>query len=431
MNSGVIRSSGLGKRYRLGQIDSYQTLRDALARLGGAPFRLLRGEKAFPPHDRRGYVWALRDVSFSVDTGEVVGIIGRNGSGKTTLLKILSRITAPTQGEVVVRGRVGSLLEVGTGFHPELTGRENVFLSGSIIGMSRKEISQKFDEIAAFSGIEEFLDTPVKRYSSGMHVRLGFSVSAHLEPEVLFIDEVLAVGDVAFQKRCREKMQSVSMSGGTVLFVSHNLAAVRSICDRTILLDEGQIQADGRTEDVVTKYLTGGSALDGSGSIPEDVHRAGTGTARLKHIALLDASGQPTSELRIGQPFGAEITVDVFESLDDGIMEIDVSSMDGIYGATSLSSDPERRMIKLTPGRWKLRADLNVALLPGRYSLDLGLHHNGQPYTIDFVRRTLDFDVVNIGEEGAPPYPFGVKRGFVRPASRWRDPVRSEAGETG
>ena len=268
MNSGVIRSSGLGKRYRLGQIDSYQTLRDALARLGGAPFRLLRGEKAFPPHDRRGYVWALRDVSFSVDTGEVVGIIGRNGSGKTTLLKILSRITAPTQGEVVVRGRVGSLLEVGTGFHPELTGRENVFLSGSIIGMSRKEISQKFDEIAAFSGIEEFLDTPVKRYSSGMHVRLGFSVSAHLEPEVLFIDEVLAVGDVAFQKRCREKMQSVSMSGGTVLFVSHNLAAVRSICDRTILLDEGQIQADGRTEDVVTKYLTGGSALDGSGSIP-------------------------------------------------------------------------------------------------------------------------------------------------------------------
>ena len=429
MSGEVIRSDGLSKRYQLGQLESYSTLRDALARLGGAPFRVLRGKKAFPESDRREFVWALRDVSFSVNAGEVVGIIGRNGSGKTTLLKILSRITAPTAGEVHIRGRVGSLLEVGTGFHPELTGRENIFLSGSIIGMPRKEIVRKFDEIVAFSGIEQFLDTPVKRYSSGMYVRLGFSVSAHLEPEILFIDEVLAVGDVAFQRRCREKMQTVSRSGGTVLFVSHNMSAVRSICGRTILLDLGRIQADGTTEDVVTEYLTGGGQMSETGDIPDDTHRIGTGSAKLRHVSLLDSSGSPTSQLRIAQPFCVEITVDVLESLDDGVMEIDISSLDGIYGATSFSSDAEQRMISLTPGRWKLTADMNVSLLPGRYSLDLALHHNGPPYTIDFVRRTLDFDVINVGEDGASPYPFGIKRGFVRPESRWHDAVKSEESD--
>jgi len=425
MGSEVIRSEGLSKRYRLGQIESYATLRDILGRLGGAPLRLLRGESAFPERDRRGHVWALRDVSFSVRAGEVVGIIGRNGSGKTTLLKVLSQITAPTSGQVQIRGRVGSLLEVGTGFHPELTGRENVYLSGSILGMSRKEVSRKFDEIVAFSGVEEFLDTPVKRYSSGMYVRLGFSVSAHLEPEILFVDEVLAVGDTAFQKRCREKMQSVSKSGGTILFVSHNMSAVRSICDRTILLDAGGIVSDGRTEDVVTEYLTGGSDSCETGVIPEDVHRIGTGTARIRSVALLGREGRPTKQLRIGEPFRVEIALAVDEALTDGVVEIDISSLDGVYGVTAFSTDQEEQLVTLGLGEWTVAADLGVSLLPGRYTIDLALHHRGAPYTIDFVRRTLDFDVGNVGEGGAAPYPFEIKRGFVRPESRWHEPTRT------
>jgi lipopolysaccharide transport system ATP-binding protein len=423
MTDCTVRCEGIGKRYRIGQLSGYTTLREYLADRASA---VLRGRNPLWNRGEARHIWAIRNICLEARAGEAVGIIGRNGSGKTTLLKVLSRVTIPTEGRALVRGRVGSLLEVGTGFHPELTGRENIYLSGAIIGMKRREIDRKFDQIVAFSGVERFLDTPLKRYSSGMHVRLGFSVSAHLEPEILFIDEVLAVGDVAFQRRCREKIHSVSESGGTILFVSHNMSAVRSVCKRTILLDSGRIQADGRTEDVLTEYLTGGARMPETGDIPEGIYRVGTGSAKLKCVSLLDSSGRSVSQLRIGQPFRVEITVDVLEPVNDGVMEIDISSLDGVYGATAFSSDPDQRMVKLTPGQWKLTADLSVSLLPGRYTLDLGLHHNGPPYTIDFVHRTLDFDVINVGENGASPYPFNIKRGFVRPESSWHDAVRSE-----
>jgi len=250
----AVRVEGLGKEYRLGaQRERYSTLRDRVNKLASAPFRALRGRgersEQNPPF------WALKDVSFEVRPGEVVGIIGRNGAGKSTLLKILSRITEPTEGEVDINGRVGSLLEVGTGFHPELTGRENVYLNGAILGMRRAEIARKFDEIVAFAEVEKFIDTPVKHYSSGMYMRLAFAVAAHLEPEILIIDEVLAVGDAEFQEKCLGKMGDAARDGRTVLFVSHSMGAVRSLCTRGVLLDAGWVQQVGPVENVVADYL--------------------------------------------------------------------------------------------------------------------------------------------------------------------------------
>jgi len=258
MSNIAVRVEGLGKLYRIGgQQEQYATLRDTLTDLCAAPFRrarsLLRGE-AYGAADLKQEIWALRDLSFEVQHGEVLGIIGRNGAGKSTLLKILSRITEPTRGCADVFGRIGSLLEVGTGFHPELTGRENVYLNGAILGMSREEIRRKFDEIVAFAEVEKFIDTPVKHYSSGMGLRLGFAVAAHLEPEILVVDEVLAVGDVAFQKKCLGKMSEVAGQGRTVLFVSHNMAAVNSLCSRGLLLESGSLAALDSAPSVIFQY---------------------------------------------------------------------------------------------------------------------------------------------------------------------------------
>ncbi len=261
----AIRAAGLGKKYVIGHQSErarYTTLRDVIDHGARNVLRtasdLLRG-RAMVAGDTTEDVWALKDVDFEVKIGEVIGIIGRNGAGKSTLLKILSRITEPTQGRVEIRGRVASLLEVGTGFHPELTGRENIYLNGTILGMTRAEIRRKFDEIVAFAEVKKFLDTPVKRYSSGMYVRLAFAVAAHLEPEILIVDEVLAVGDAEFQKKCLGKMKQVAVGGRTVLFVSHNMNAVQALCDRAIWLDKGRIRADSNdVRHVTLEYLSGG-----------------------------------------------------------------------------------------------------------------------------------------------------------------------------
>ena len=252
MSELAVRVEGLGKEYRLGgPRERYSTLRDQVQKWSSLRGLLRRAKRA----EHRPLFWALKDVSFEIERGEVVGIIGRNGAGKSTLLKILSRITEPTEGEVDIIGRVGSLLEVGTGFHPELTGRENVYLNGAILGMRRADIARKFDEIVSFAEVETFIDTPVKHYSSGMYMRLAFAVAAHLEPEILIVDEVLSVGDAAFQKRCLGKMGEVSKSGRTVLFVSHNMIAVQSLCSRVVWLREGQLIGDGPSNKVVRKYL--------------------------------------------------------------------------------------------------------------------------------------------------------------------------------
>jgi ABC-type polysaccharide/polyol phosphate transport system ATPase subunit len=254
LSESLITVENLGKRYRIGERERYLALRDVLTRALHAPWRWLRPRAGGASNHHPQFIWALKDVSFEVRQGEVIGMIGRNGAGKTTVLKILARITKPTTGYAEVRGRVGSLLEVGTGFHPELTGRENVYLSGAILGMTKNEIRRKFDEIVAFAEVENFLDTPLKHYSAGMQTRLAFAVAAHLEPEILLVDEVLAVGDIAFQKKCLGKMSDVARGGRTVLFISHQMNQIRRLCERVIWLDRGQVRNDGPGGEVVSAY---------------------------------------------------------------------------------------------------------------------------------------------------------------------------------
>jgi lipopolysaccharide transport system ATP-binding protein len=295
----VVRVENLSKEYIIGRREAAsESFREMLSRSLSSPFRRLRRLGGHAAAEER--FWALRDVSFEVESGEVVGIIGRNGAGKSTLLKILSRITAPTTGRAELRGRVGSLLEVGTGFHPELTGRENIYLNGAILGMSKAEVRRKFDEIVDFSDVEKFLDTPVKRYSSGMYVRLAFAVAAHLESEILIIDEVLAVGDANFQRKCLGKMKDVSEGGRTVLFVSHQMAAVKKLCNRTVWFDQGIVVAEGETEDVIGTYLGHVSKLS---HIPlrDRSDRRGSGDLRFVSVVLEDEKGRLVTGLRSGK----------------------------------------------------------------------------------------------------------------------------------
>ena len=308
----IVEIRGLSKQYKLGgrRIRKTETLRELLERTATAPLRALRRNNDPPKEDLYSF-WALKDVSLNVTQGEVLGIIGRNGAGKSTLLKILSRITSPTEGAVTLRGRLASLLEVGTGFHPELTGRENIFLNGAILGMRKAEITKRFDEIVAFAEVERFLDTPVKHYSSGMYVRLAFAVAAHLDPEILIVDEVLAVGDLSFQKKCLGKMGEVSRGGRTVLFVSHNMAAVENLCSRGIVLHLGKLHYDGLPKDAVQYYLNSLSIQSGAG---HRVELNGVGDRRslvaplLRRLEFLTENDQPLTE---GLPIGSRLKVKV------------------------------------------------------------------------------------------------------------------------
>ena len=306
MTDVAILAEGLSKRYRLGQLNTARDMRDLISDALYAPFRigrrLARGESARAPKPRpEGRLWALKDVSFEIKRGEVVGVIGRNGAGKTTLLKLLSRITEPTEGIATIHGRIGSLLEVGTGFHPELTGRENVFLNGAILGMRRAEIRSKFDAIAEFSGVEKFLDTPVKRYSTGMQVRLAFAVAAHLEPEILLVDEVLAVGDAAFQRKCLGKMETVATEGRTVFLVSHNMEAITSLATRAMWIDGGELRLDGDPHDVVRSYLATTRPELGAISLAERNDRWGPGPIRFTSLEIRDAVGTPIDTVHAGE----------------------------------------------------------------------------------------------------------------------------------
>jgi lipopolysaccharide transport system ATP-binding protein len=295
----VIRGENLGKRYDIGERERYLALRDLLARALRAPARMFSGAGQQTNHQRK-HIWALRNASFEVREGEVVGLIGRNGAGKTTLLKILARVTRPTEGHAEIRGRMGSLLEVGTGFHPELTGRENAFLSGAILGMSKKDIVRKFDEIVAFAEVEKFIDTPLKHYSSGMQMRLAFAVAAHLEPEILLVDEVLAVGDMAFQKKCLGKMSEVAQGGRTIVFVSHDLGAIGRLCSRTIYLVEGSIRADGATQQTLDQYQADVLNAPAEADLISRKNRVGDGRIRFVSVHFEDDEGNKLNYLRSG-----------------------------------------------------------------------------------------------------------------------------------
>jgi len=305
MSDVAIRVENLSKRYRIGRREKYLTLSEVLTRSFTAPFRLFRRNEHSSDTNHQSqdnYIWALKDVSFEVKRGEVVGIIGRNGAGKSTLLKILARITDPTEGYAEVRGRVGSLLEVGTGFHPELTGRENIYLSGAVLGMKKKEIDKKFDEIVEFAEIEKFIDTPIKHYSSGMYIRLAFAVAAHLEPEILLVDEILAVGDTAFQRKCLGKMENVAKEGRTVLFVSHNMAAIENLCSKAILLNNGCITNIGDTRSVIQTYLKTSLPPESSFFNLENLtERKGTGQIRFTYFYIEDSQGNRLPAIKTGQ----------------------------------------------------------------------------------------------------------------------------------
>jgi len=416
MSDIVIRADNLGKSYQIGEREPYLALRDLLARAASAPARLFVPRK--PSHSNgnhvaksRSRIWALRDASFEIRQGEIVGLVGRNGAGKSTLLKILSRITKPTTGRAQIRGRVGSLLEVGTGFHPELTGRENVYLSGAILGMGKREITRKFDEIVAFAEVEDFITTPVKHYSSGMYVRLAFSVAAHLEPEILLVDEVLAVGDASFQKKCLGKMGQVSRGGRTILFVSHNMAAVKALCSRAVLMRQGSISVSGSVADVVDNYL-GGATSGASAKEWDDPSTApGNENIRLSHVRIAPPDRKPVITIESG----AQIEVG-FENFRKDIhlgCTVYVSNSEGVViFASGHTVSPGGDSLS---GFYQLTGRIPGHLLnAGRYSLDL-VFGKDQRYVLLRVDRVVSFEVENIARGSN----MGIAPGLVRPQLSW------------
>lgn len=397
------------------------TLRESLAEAVRAPLKRLRGK-----HSAGETILALDDISFEVQPGEVLGIIGRNGAGKSTLLKILSRITEPTRGRVELYGRVESLLEVGTGFHPELTGRENIFLNGAILGMKRAEIARNFDKIVAFAEVEKFIDTPVKHYSSGMYVRLAFAVAAHLDPDVLIVDEVLSVGDTAFQRKCLRKMQDVTQEGRTVLFVSHSIAAIKSLCNRAILLESGRVVLKGDVDHVVDSYLMGNSETPRTGIIPDDAPRLyGTGEAKIRSVQLKDLSDNRISQLYLGQQFRVTLIIDALTDIREAIIELSIAAVDRTHVTISCTNDGGNPPVYLSKGRHSVSVDIDITLLPRQYTFMLGIHHLTGA-TIDFIERSLDFTVLNVAQNGRDSYRASPVRGYVRPGSCWHAPILLE-----
>jgi lipopolysaccharide transport system ATP-binding protein len=380
----AISIENVSKYYRLGMIGGGTLAGDLnrwWARVRGQPDPLLKvGERDLG--DRQGeFIWALRDVSFDVQQGEAVGIIGRNGAGKSTLLKVLSRVTAPTSGIVKAKGRIASLLEVGTGFHQELTGRENIYLNGAIMGMSRDEVRRKFDEIVDFSGVEQFIDTPVKRYSSGMYVRLAFAVAAHLEPEILVVDEVLAVGDAEFQKKCLGKMEDVTQEGRTVLFVSHNMTAITSLCKRGILLSGGRVVLDGTTEQTISNYLTNlqdyQKLADGFLSLTEHPGRVlgrYDNFVRLTHCRILDSHQKPSAGVRSGDELRVAIGYQMAKPIESSLLTFVITFTEGLQRRlfSCSSSFVNHEFVHLAQTGEVQCVIPKVPLVPGTYTLNLG-----------------------------------------------------------
>jgi lipopolysaccharide transport system ATP-binding protein len=415
----IIKVEGLGKRYRIGaQRAPYGSLRETLASAVRAPLRLWRrGANGAQPT-----FWAVRDVSFEVQPGEVVGVIGRNGAGKSTLLKLLSRITEPTTGRIELYGRVGSLLEVGTGFHPELSGRENIYLNGAILGMARTEIERKFDEIVAFAEVERFVDTPVKHYSSGMYLRLAFAVAAHLEPEILIVDEVLAVGDMRFQRKCLDKMQDVGRQGRTVIFVSHNMPAIARLCPRTILLDSGTVLRDGPSHQVVSAYLSTGLGTTAARTWDDPAAAPGNEVARLRAVRIRAQTGEVTDALDIRQPVGIEVEYEVLTPGYVLVPNLHFYNEEGVYAFVISDLEPAWRNRPRPAGRY-----LSTAYIPGNLlsegTLFVGVAVSTlNPEIVHFYERdAVAFQVIDSmdGDSARGDY-AGPMPGVVRPMVNWQ-----------
>ena len=423
MSNIVIAVQNLTKAYRLGQISTGTLTYDLSvwwARVRGKPNPVLKIGEADHGNREGETIWALKDVSFNVQRGQALGIIGRNGAGKSTLLKILSEVTAPTSGEVKVKGRIASLLEVGTGFHMDLTGRENVYLNGAILGMTRTEISRKFDEIVDFSGVERFIDTPVKRYSSGMHVRLAFAVAAHLEPEILVVDEVLAVGDADFQKKCLGKMGDVARQGRTVLFVSHNMSAILRLSHETIVLEKGRMVLRAPSPQAVDYYLSAGNENLGERAWREDEIPAIAAPFRPLALRLLDVRSQIVDTIRSTDPFTVEMEYQLTAPITGLRVGIYLRTTRGDDVLTSFDTDAPEMFERYTSrpvGHYFSRCSFPADLLnQGRFSLGV----NASSY---HIKRYFQDDQVlafNVDEEGAPGMQWAESReGVVRPRLQW------------
>ena len=413
----IIKVQGLGKQYRIGsQGSAYSTLRETLVTKFRSP---LHGRSRNNAADKK--IWALHDVSFEVNPGEVVGIIGRNGAGKSTLLKILSRVTEPTTGRVELHGRVGSLLEVGTGFHPELSGRENIYLNGAVLGMRRAEITRKFDDIVAFAEVEKFIDTPVKRYSSGMYVRLAFAVAAYLEPEILLVDEVLAVGDASFQRKCLDRMKDVGQRGRTVLFVSHNMPAVTRLCERTVLLDEGTVLQDDQSHKVVSSYLKSGLGTMAAREWDDLAEAPGNEIVRLRAVRVRNEDGQVTDAIDIRRSFGIEMEFQVLKPGQVLVPNYHFNNEEGVIIFVSSDLDPKWQRTPRPVGNFT-----STAWIPGNFLTEGTIVVSAAVSTMDpvtihfFERDAVAFQVIDSldGDSARGDY-AGPIPGVVRPILRW------------
>jgi len=422
MNETAIHIRNLSKQYHIGKREKYKTLRDTLVDVVASPLRrinsVLAGQAASGKHER---IWALKDINFDVNQGEVIGIIGRNGAGKSTLLKILSRITEPTGGFAEIRGRVGSLLEVGTGFHQELTGRENIYLNGAILGMSKVEIERKFDEIVSFAEVETFIDTEVKHYSSGMYLRLAFAVAAHLEPEILVVDEVLAVGDARFQKKCLAKMQDVGQKGRTVLFVSHNMAAILKLCNRVVLIEEGRIAADGTPHQVVRRYLSAGTDTLAQREWPDPEKAPGKDIARLRAVRVCTEKGRITDQVDIREPFRVEMEYEVLRQGFVLLPHYYFWNEDEVCIFGSLDMDPAWKGKPRPAGRYT-----SAVRIPGNLLAEGTIYVNAalntmNPFKPQFWEKSaVAFEVIeNEGGDTARGEYTGKIWGAVRPLLEW------------
>jgi lipopolysaccharide transport system ATP-binding protein len=427
MSDLAIRVEDLGKLYRLGKRERYKALRDTLTDLMIAPWRAARsilrvGESNSSESGENSSIWALKDLSFEVRHGEVVGVIGRNGAGKSTLLKILSRITEPTEGSARIRGRVGSLLEVGTGFHPELTGRENIYLSGAILGMHRQEIERKFDEIIAFAEVERFVDTPVKHYSSGMYLRLAFAVAAHLEPEILLVDEVLAVGDAAFQKKSLGKMSDVAKQGRTVLFVSHNMPSITMLCTRALLLSEGHLVQDDEASRVVGYYLSSESKQAQAKAWQDWRHAPGSELIRLRSARIMNLQEQMGTAFRMDDPIRIELTYWLLKPGLETNVGYHLYNSQGILVFVAMDlHDPECATPK-GEGIYKSVCEIPGGFLnQGNYWIDAAVSLAATNRPEVFVKGVAGFEVSDVGPSevrGRFVGPWSV--GVLRPKLNWK-----------
>lgn len=421
----VVKVENVSKAYQLGQINTGTLTNDlkrwyAKKRGKEDPFLEVSEDNDRTVKGNSDIFWSLKDVTFDIHQGDSLGIIGRNGAGKSTLLKLLSQITSPTEGTIKIKGKIASLLEVGTGFHPELSGKENIYLNGAILGMRKNEIKSKFDEIVEFAGVERYINTPVKRYSSGMYVRLAFAVAAHLESEILIVDEVLAVGDTEFQKKCMSKMGQLGKdSGRTIIFVSHNMVAIKQLCNRSIYLKNGKVLGNCDTQSIISQYLTSNNpALETDGVIPPSLSLHGTGEAQFKKLFPVNIYGEPCSEFYFGDPITVIVRLEAYAKLDNILMSVFILNS---YGERICMANANQfyKPINLDAGLYEMKVSFKNIIMPGEYSFGLSISHYYSGSDLDFIETFSNFKITKESISKDLIYPWATTHGYFKPDITW------------